>query len=371
MREIKLRMMDPFRTASSTTTDRHAIVLKLHDADGTTAWSECVAELLPTYSPETVDTCWLALKNWIIPAILGCDLESPRDAHSCLETTVRGHRMARAAVEMGCWAVDAQKRRLPLAALLASECGTAPRDQVETGISLGMESTAAAIADKCRRAVDEGYRRIKIKIEPGRDIEYARAALQASPAGFPVTVDANCSYASATSHKVEELDALGLSMIEQPLGPDDMVQHAELQSRLKTALCLDESITSAGRIDEMIALQSARVVNLKPGRVGGFTESLVIHARCVESGIALWCGGMLETGIGRAYNVALASLPGITLPGDLSPSSRYWQRDVVDPEWTMHDGRVRVPLDRPGIGVDVDEASIESITLRVEELRAE
>lgn len=362
-------MTDPFRTAGSTTTTRRAIILELHDSAGTTAWSECVAESLPTYSPETVNTCWLALGDWIVPAVLGLELESARDAHRYLESTVRGHRMARASVEMGCWAIEADQRQVPLAALLASECDTDPHAEVETGIALGMEATPSALSEKCKRGADEGYRRIKIKIEPGRDIEYAQAALDAVPTGFPITVDANCSYASRPN-EVDALDAIGLSMIEQPLGPDDLLRHADLQSRLETAICLDESITSAGRVDEMIALRSARIVNLKPGRVGGFTESLVIHARCLENNVPLWCGGMLETGIGRAYNVALASLPGFTLPGDLSPSSRYWVRDIVTPEWTMHDGRVQVPLDRPGIGVDVDEALIDSITLRAKELTA-
>jgi len=369
MREIELRMIDPFRTAGSTTTNRRAIILELRDTDGTIAWSECVAESLPTYSPETVDTCWLALSDWIIPAMLGRDFESPRDAHRHLETTAGEHRMARAAVEMGYWELEALRRNASLAALLASECGASPRNDVETGIALGMESTPAALAEKCRRAADEGYRRIKIKIEPGRDIEYARAALDAVSADLPITVDANSSYSSRPA-EVAALDALGLSMIEQPLGRDDLLEHAELQSQLKTAICLDESITDVGRVNEMIALQSARIVNLKPGRVGGFTESLAIHARCIEKNISLWCGGMLETGIGRAYNVALASLPGFTLPGDLSPSSRYWERDIITPKWTMHDGRVSVPLHRPGIGVDVDEAFVESIALRTEEFRA-
>ena len=374
MREIRLSLVEPFHTASGLVEQRRILLLELVDADGAETWSECVAEALPTYSPETVDTCWLALSEWIVPLALDKSFSSPQAAHVVLEAGIRGHRMAKAAVEMGLWAIAAMQRDLPLAAFLAGESaeaekpGTGPRQSVETGIALGMQSSPSVLAERSAAARDAGYRRIKVKIEPGRDVAFVQAAREALGPDFPLSVDANCSYSLDDPNHLralDTLDTLGLAMIEQPLAHDDLVRHAELQRRLTTAICLDESISSEADIESMVALGSARVVNIKPGRVGGFQQAIAIHDRCASAGVPVWCGGMLECGIGRAYNVALASLPNFTLPGDLSPSARYWNRDVVTPSWTMDsNGRVRVPLDKPGLGVDVDVGLIDNLTAR-------
>jgi O-succinylbenzoate synthase len=282
--------------------------------------------------------------------------------------------MARASIEMGAWALDAVNNGVALAELLGRAAHhplgktTTPRGYVETGIALGMHPTPEALADRAAAALAEGYRRVKLKISPNHDVRFVQAVREGAGPDAPISVDANGSYNLDDGDHVSALDALdtfGLGMIEQPLAQDDLVRHAELQRRLATRICLDESITGDASVKEMLALGSARVVNLKPGRVGGFQQALAIHDRCASEGIPIWCGGMLETGIGRAYNVALASLPGFTEPGDLSPSARYWTRDIVTEPWTMDEkGHVKVPLDRPGIGVDVDEAFVDSLTVR-------
>lgn len=374
LREIRLPLREPFETSTGVVEQRRVILLELADTDGTSAWSECVAQELPDYSPDTVDTCWLALSEWIIPVVLASSFDSPRDAHALLEPRIRGHRMARAAVEMGIWAVAASQNKTSLAALLASESANArdlnaaPRPFVETGVALGMQASPDALVQRALAARAEGYRRIKMKITPTRDTKYLRSVREAIGDGVALTVDANGSYSLQNRKHVsalEELDTLGLRMIEQPLAHDDLVHHADLQRLLSTPICLDESISGDASTEEMLALGSARIVNLKPGRVGGFQQSLAIHDRCADAGVPVWCGGMLESGIGRAYNVALASLPNFTEPGDLSPSARYWKRDIVTPPWTMDSqGRVEVPLEKTGIGVEVDTAFVDELTVR-------
>jgi O-succinylbenzoate synthase len=380
LREIRLPLVEPFRTSTGETVERRILLLELFDTDGVSAWSECVADALPSYTAETVDTCWLAILEWLAPRLLDRDFASPDEVDAVLAHDVRGHRMARAALEMGAWALAAVQRRQPLAVLLmeassyARERGSAPRTSVESGIALGMAASPEALVRRAREALDTGYRRIKMKIEPGRDVAFVRAVRDALGPTVSLTADANCSYSADDAdhmRALESLDALGLAMIEQPLGADDLLGHADLQRRLATPLCLDESITDPGRARDMLTLGSARIVNLKAGRVGGLREAIAIHDLCVRAGVPVWCGGMLESGIGRACNVALASLPGFTEPGDLSPSARYWERDVVVPEWIMDTrGNVRVPLDRPGLGVEVDAGRVDALTVRSMTLRA-
>ena len=372
LREISLPLADPFRSAAGTTETRRILLLELHDADGSRTWSECVAESMPTYSPDTVDTCWLAISEWIAPLVIGESFESPDLIDAALQKRIRGHRMARAAVEMGMWALAAERSGISLAALLneKTRCPSGNREPlrlVETGIAFGIQSSPEILSQKCIEAVEAGYRRIRIKISPDADVAYVRAASDAVAGRIPIGVDGNCAYSLDVARHVsalEALDSFGLSMIEQPLSHDDLLQHATLQKCISTPLCLDESITGVERVTEMTALESARIVNLKPGRVGGFHQSLAIHDACSAASIPVWCGGMLESGIGKAYNVALASLPNFTLPGDLSPSSRYWADDITTESWTMRDGKVRVPLERRGIGVDVNEAMVDRLTVR-------
>ncbi len=365
LREIRLPLKEPFRISSGLTTERRVCLLELVDRSGAVGWSECVAGELPNYSAETIDTAWHAIREWVAPRVLGRTFDGPEAVHGVLAEDFRGHLMAKAAVEMGCWDVAARLAGLSLARMLGGA-----RERIEVGISIGIQAGHAALVERARKALAEGYRKIKMKIRPGADVAFVRAVREALGPGAPLMADANSAYALADADHLRELDAFGLVMIEQPLGQDDLVQHAELQRVLATPICLDECITGVDRAGDMIALGSGRIVNIKPGRVGGFTASRAIHDLCLKHGIPVWCGGMLESGIGRAHNVALASLPGFTIPGDLSPSARYWTRDVVEPEWTMDEGMVRVPRDRPGIGVEVDAKRIESLTVRREEQTA-
>lgn len=366
LREIGLRLREPFRISSGVCSERRICLLELVHADGVAGWAECVAGELPNYSAETIDTAWMAIRGWVAPRVVGRDFDGPEAIHAALARDFRGHNMAKAAVEMACWDVAARLRGVPLSVLLG---GT--RQRVATGISIGIQSSPQALVERAVAARALGYRKIKVKIQPGADVEYVRAVREALGPDAPMMADANSAYTLGDADHLTRLDDFDLVMIEQPLGQDDLVRHAELQRRLHTPICLDESITDVDRAEDMIALGSGRIVNIKPGRVGGFAVSRAIHDLCMRHGVPVWCGGMLESGVGRAHNVALASLPNFSLPGDLSPSARYWERDVVTPEWTMDaEGMVRVPLDRPGIGVDVDLHRIENLTLRRETIGA-
>lgn len=366
LRELRMPLRRPFRISSGVQTERRILLLELEDADGTTGWSECVAQERPNYGPETVDTAWWALREWLVPRVLDRPLSGPEAVEAMLADGVRGHRMAKAGLEMGCWELAARKAALPLSRLLGGS-----RETVETGISLGIQPSPAALAERVREAVASGYRRIKVKIRPGSDREHLAAAREAAGSETPLMADANAAYAPSDADRLAALDAFGLIMLEQPLAAGDLLRHADLQRRLETPICLDESLTSPERVEDMIRLDAGRVVNLKPGRVGGFGPSLRIHDLCRQGGVDLWCGGMLESGVGRGHNVALASLPGFGLPGDLSASRRYWEEDVVEPEWTVDgESRVRVPLDRPGTGVEVRRERVEALTVRREEIAA-
>ncbi len=364
LREIRLPLREPFRISSGVEHERRILLLELHEAGGVSAWAECVAGAAPNYSPETVETAWLALETWLAPRLLGVAWESAAEIHHRLAENLRGHRMARAAIEMGCWGLEATCREVSLARLVG---GT--RDRVVTGISLGIQASPEALAEKALAARAEGYRKVKLKIQPGADVEFVRAVREALGDEAAMAVDANSAYTLDDVDVFRALDELGLLMIEQPLGWSDLVRHAELQRQLETPICLDETITGLDRAEDMLTLDAGRIVNIKPGRVGGFWSSLAIHRLGLENDVPVWCGGMLESGVGRAYNVALASLPGFVLPGDLSPSARYWAEDIVEPEWTMSDdGLVTVPMDRPGLGVSVRRERVEELTVRAQTL---
>jgi O-succinylbenzoate synthase len=365
LREIRLPLREPFRISSGATHVRRGLVLHLEDQDGAGGWAECVAGDHPNYSPETVDTAWLAIRQWIAPLVLGHPFAAPADIYAHLEESIRGHRMARAAIEMAAWDLAAHRTGLSLSTALG---GT--RSRVAVGISLGLQQAPDRLAALAAEAASAGYRRVKIKIAPGRDIQDIAAARTAIGDDFPLSADANAAYRPEDTDHLRQLDAFGLVMLEQPFGHEDLVRHAVLRRTLATPLCLDESISSPERAADMVALRSAAIINIKPGRVGGLAASLAIHELGLHHDIPVWCGGMLETGIGRAHNVALASLPGFELPGDLSPSARYWERDIVHPEWTMQDGTLEVPLDRPGIGVEIDTDFLDHCTVRREELVA-
>ena len=366
LREIRMPLREPFEISSGRTTERRILLLTLEDRDGTTAWSECVAGERPNYSAETIDTAWLAIRDWIAPRVLGAGIAHPRLLDERLRRAFRGHPMAKAAVEMGVWALWAEREGVSLARLLGGTQAT-----IATGISIGIQESPGALVDRARAALEAGYRRIKIKIRPGADIEYIGAVRDTLGAAAPLMADANSAYTLAHADHLADLDAFGLLMIEQPLAQDDLRRHAQLQDRLATAICLDESIPHAAAAEDMLALRAGRIVNIKPGRVGGFAQAKAIHDLCRRHAVPVWCGGMLESGIGRAHNIALASLPHFRMPGDLSPSARYWTRDIVTPEWTMDAaGRVTVPLDAPGLGVTVDADRIDDLTVRSRTLAA-
>ena len=366
LREIALELKEPFRISSGVVSHRRICLLELEDGDGHRVWSECVAGETPNYSPETIDTAWHALREWVAPRVLGRVFAGPEQVFAHLEQDVRGHRMAKAAVEMGMWALAATRAGHSLARLIG---GT--RAEIPVGISLGIQASPARLVDKARAALAEGYRKVKIKIEPGADLAFVGAVREALGPDAPLMADANNAYTLADADTLARLDPLHLIMIEQPLAWDDVVRHAQLQRRLATPICLDESITGLDKAQDMVTLGSGRIINIKPGRVGGFAASRAIHDYCAAHGVPVWCGGMLESGVGRAYNVALASLPNFTLPGDVSPSARYWHRDIVTPAWTMSAaGTVRVPRDEPGIGVAVNADRVEDLTVRRETLRA-
>ena len=365
LREIRLKLKEPFRISSGIVHERRILLLKLIDQSGASEWSECVAGETPNYSYETIDTALLAIREWLSPRVLGKAIEHPKDVYDLFDRNIAGHNMAKAALEMGCWGLYARMQGKSLSEVLG---GT--RTEVATGISIGIQNDPKALVERAMRARADGYRKIKLKIQPGADLDFVRAVRQALPEDTELMADANNAYTLMDAAHLQKLDSFHLLMIEQPLHRDDLVRHAKLQQQLKTPVCLDESITDVARCEDMIQLEAGRIVNIKPGRVAGFTVSRRIHDICQGAGIPVWCGGMLESGIGRSYNVALASLPNFSLPGDLSPSARYWDRDVVTPEWTMNEGMVTVPRGKPGIGVTVDVDYVEKLTVRRETLSA-
>ncbi len=366
LREITLPLKEPFRISSGVVDVRRILLVEMTDADGVSVWSECVAGEQPNYSPETIATSWLAIKEWVAPRVVGREFQKPLDVSAALSHDFRGHNMAKAAVEMGSWALAAERGKQSLSEALG---GT--RSQIKSGISIGIQPDPDTLVSKARNALESGYHKIKLKIRPGADVEYVTAVREELGRDAPLMVDANNAYMPADFDHLRKLDRLGLIMIEQPLAWDDLIQHARLQEIMDTPICLDESITGVGRVEEMLALRSGRIVNIKSGRVGGLSEAKAIHDLCLSNDVPVWCGGMLESGIGRAYNVALASLPNFSIPGDVSPSSRYWERDIVTPEWQIDsEGMMTVPRDRPGIGVTVELDRIDDLTVRAETVSA-
>jgi o-succinylbenzoate synthase len=355
LREIHLRLRERFEISSGGWQERRILLLRMETEEGE-AWSECVAAEAPNYSYETPDTAWHILTDYVLPAVVGVEFKDPP---AVLEPVrwIRGHPMALATVEMGAWALEGMRKGVSLSTLLG---GT--RSSVSVGVSVGLQANDDALLRQVGAHLDRGYRKIKVKIKPGRDVEMLRKIRDRFPEA-PLMADANSSYTLADTPRLKELDEMGLMMVEQPLGSEDLREHALLQASLGTPICLDESIRSPGDALLAVELGSGRIINIKPGRVGGFAPSREIHDLCAVRGMPVWCGGMLESGVGRAYNLALASLPNFTLPGDISESRRYWEEDVVEPEFVMDRGLMPVPQ-APGIGVAVRMDRVESLTRR-------
>ncbi len=351
---IRLPLREPFRIASGVTHERRILLTRL-DFGGVEGIGECVAGEAPFYSAETVDTARLVIERHVGPALLGRELAGPEDVAPLLDSAARGHAMAKAALEMATWDAFARAAGVSMTDALGGRGGS-----VLAGVSLGIQDDTAALLDRVADYLDQGYARIKLKIAPGRDLDVV-AAVRVQFPGISLTVDANAAYSVRDLNRLRALDDFGLDYIEQPFPPDALLLHAELQAHLDTALCLDETITSPERCRDALKLGACRVVNIKPGRLGGYVRSVEVHDACAEVDVPVWCGGMLESGIGRAHNLALATLPNMTLPGDTSASDRYWVRDVVDPPFTLNeDGSVDVPTG-PGIGVTLDEDFLHSI----------
>jgi O-succinylbenzoate synthase len=362
VRGVSLPLRHPFETSFGRT-ERKEFLLVEASADGVTGYAECVADTDPYYLPETNATALHLLRDFLVPLAFEAQVQHPAALHQRF-ARVRGHEMAKAALEMAVWELAARRSGVPLYQLLGGRGG-----HIEAGVSIGLQPHAGALLDRVETERAAGYRRIKIKIRPGRDVELVQAIRERWPE-LPLMVDANSAYGPGDRELILALDGFGLMMIEQPLAWDDIADHAVLQRELRTAVCLDESIRSPDDARRALDLGACRIVNVKVGRVGGFASAIQVHDRCRERGAPVWCGGMLESGIGRLANVHLQTLPGFTLPGDTSASARYFEEDLIDPPVEVDaQGRVPVP-EGPGIGHRVVSERVERATRFREEWRA-
>jgi o-succinylbenzoate synthase len=356
LREIRMRLKAPFETSFGVTQERRILLVEMI-ADGVSGWGEITALETPSYNPETTDTAWHIVSDFIAPVIVGRDLGSPADLPNLL-IGIRGHSMAKAGVENAMWDIEAQQKGIPLWRLLG---GT--QTEITCGVSLGIRPTAASLVEKVEQELGCGYQRIKLKIKPGKDVEFVTAVRERFPK-IMLSVDANSAYSLGDADHLRKLDKFELIMIEQPLGWDDIYSHARLQSQIRTALCLDECINNRQDADAAVALGACKIINIKLGRVGGHTGARKVHDVCVERGVPVWCGGMLESGIGRAHNIAMSTLPGFTLPGDVSASSRYWAEDIIEPEVEVSPGGTIASPGAPGLGYTVKRKLVEHLCVR-------
>ncbi len=356
LREIQMPLRHFFETSFGRTTDRRILLVTVH-AEGIEAWGECVAGEDPYYSEESVETAWYVMERYLAPALLGKQLDAGKECVP-LFARVRGHRMAKAALENALWAAEAIAKSQPLHQLLQ---GT--RRNISCGVSIGIQETPQQLLSKIAVELADGYRRIKVKCKPGWDIEIFELIRTRWPE-ILLSCDANSAYRLDQADHIKEFDQFNLLMIEQPLWSDDFYMHARLQKRLSTAICLDESIRNANDAEAAIELGACRIINIKVGRVGGFSEAIKIDDICSKQDIPVWCGGMLESGIGRAHNIALSTRANFSLPGDVSASKRYWHEDIIDPEVTVSaDGLITVPQS-PGTGYRIKEDLVEKLTVR-------
>ena len=359
LRIIHLPLVRPFRTSFGTQTSREVLMVKVVNENGTTGWAECVAMSEPLYSPEYVSGCLDLMKKFLIPALKSKPEITAEDVPVILKPFLGG-QMAKASLETAILDAQLRDQKTSLATYLG-----ATKSKVECGVSVGIANNLEALAEEVKSYVDAGYRRIKLKIEPGWDIEAVKYIRNLYPE-IPLQVDANQAYSRDDGKHLAKLDEFNLLLIEQPLDEHDILGHAQLSKEVKTPICLDESIISLQSAEDALALKATTIINIKPGRVGGYIESVKIHDLCLKNKIPVWCGGMLETGIGRAANLALAALPGFTLPGDTSASARYFKQDITVP-FVMEDGYLNVPQGA-GIGVEPDMDFLEQITTHKEKI---
>jgi len=360
LREVRMKLVAPFET-SAERTDVRRIILVEADVDGVVGWGECVAGETPSYSPETTDTAWHILRDHLWPLLKGREFGSAAEVWDLLGH-VRGHNMAKAALEAAVWEAEARQKSIPLSKLLG---GT--RDEIACGVSVGIKASLDELVAAVKKELAAGYQRIKIKIKPGKDLEQVRRLRQEFPR-IKLMVDANSAYTFEDWPLLKQLEGFYLMMIEQPLGWDDLYSHIELQKKLDTPICLDECIHTEEQGRAAVELGACKIINIKLGRVGGYTVARRIHDFCQQRGVPVWCGGMLESGIGRAHNIALSTLPNFTLPGDVTASKRYWVEDIIDPEVTVSaQGTIRAPTG-PGMGFEPRRELIEKLTVRKERL---
>jgi len=356
IRELKMRLKAPFETSFGVTHNRRILLVEVV-ADGVSGWGEVTTGETPSYNPETTDTAWHVISDFIAPLLTGKSIASAADVATLL-AGIRGHEMAKAGVENALWDIEAQQKRLPLAKLVGGSW-----DEIRCGVSLGIRENPEALVKKVAEEVGNGYQRIKLKIKPGKDLEYVAAARREFPE-TQLSVDANSAYALEDTEHLQKLDAFHLLMIEQPLRWDDIHSHAKLQKQIETAICLDECINSVNDAQAAIESGACRIINIKLGRVGGHSSARKVHDMCWQNNIPVWCGGMLEAGVGRAHNIAMSTLPNFTLPGDVSASARYWDEDIIDPEVEVTpQGTIRVPT-TPGLGYKVKRELVERLTVR-------
>ena len=359
LREIHLKLLSPFQTSFGTS-DLRRILLVEAEGDGVIGWGESTAGENPFYSYETVETAWLILRDYLWPVVRGKEIAAA--AVWDMFAGVRGHNMAKAALETAIWDAEAKQKNVALAKLLGGA-----REEIPCGVSIGIQPTTAGLIAKVEESLAAGYQRIKIKIKPGADLELVRALREKFPRAR-LMVDANSAYSLGDAPILKQLDAFHLMMIEQPLGWDDIYSHAKLQRQLETPICLDECIHDVEHARAAIETGACRIINIKLGRVGGHTAARRMHDLCRQNSIPVWCGGMLESGIGRAHNIAMSSLANFSLPGDVSASRRYWAEDIIEPEVEVSkQGTIRVPS-APGIGYTPRIDRIESLTKRREVL---
>lgn len=358
IREIHLPLVHFFETSFGRTTERKIVLVRV-ESGGVTGWGEVTAGEEPFYSHETYETAWHILRQFLIPWTLRHEWATPSDLARRFHP-IRGHNMAKAALENALWDVEAQQKGISLAKLVG---GTL--DEIPCGVSIGIQNSIEELLDKIQREVDAGYQRIKVKIKPGWDVNVLERIRQKFPS-IALMADANSAYTLADLPHLKLFDRFFLMMVEQPLSWEDILDHAKLQREMSTPICLDESIHSADDARKAIEVGACKIINVKLGRVGGYTSARAVHDVCRAHKIPVWCGGMLESGIGRAHNIAMSALPGFTLPGDVSASRRYWREDIIQPEVTVNaQGRIVVPQS-PGLGFMPDLERIEKATVRKE-----
>lgn len=359
LREIRLPLVHFFETSFGRTTERRIVLARVIDKDGAEGWGECTAGEGPFYSDEWTDGAWVTLKEFLAPMVADREVDSASQVFRLMKP-VRGHRMAKATIETACWEIEAKQAGLPLWEHLGGTLREIP-----CGVSIGIQDTAEALLEKIEQELAAGYQRIKIKIKPGWDRDIV-ARVRQRFGDIHLTCDANSAYTLADAPLFQDIDQFNLMMLEQPLSHDDIFDHAQLQTQIKTPICLDESIHSSEDARHAIGLRSCRIVNVKLGRVGGHAEAKRVEKVCRENNIPVWCGGMLESGVGRAHNIAMATLAGFTLPGDVSASSRYWAEDIIEPPVTVSAQGTIVAPEKPGLGFDLNMARIDSLTVRRE-----